>query len=129
MRTQELMDEFWPGPLTLVFQAKENVFPQELLAGSGKIGIRMSSDPLAQEICKEFGLPLTTTSANPSGKAPAHSVQELQKYFSDSKLLGGIVDGGDRNSKQVSTVLDVTSEPFKIIREGKISKSKLKGYI
>ena len=163
MRVQELMDQFWPGPLTLVFEAKENVFPQELLAGTGKIGIRMSSDPVAQELCKEFDLPLTTTSANPSGKVPARSVEEVQKYFDlghcesaeggrgnpatkwpllgvsapagsfhfahDDTRLAGIVDNGERNSKQVSTVLDVTSEPFKIIREGKISRAKLKGYL
>lgn len=129
MRAQELMDQYWPGPLTLIFETKENLFPDELLAGSGKIGIRMSSDPIAQQLCKEFGLPLTTTSANPSGKSPAQSVQDLQKYFSNSKLLGGMIEGGDRTSKQVSTVLDVTSEAFKIVREGKISKSKLKGYL
>ncbi len=129
MRAQELMDQFWPGPLTLVFEAKEKFFPEELLASTGKIGIRMSSDPLAQQLCKEFGLPLTTTSANPSGKAPATSVQEVQKYFSESKILNGMIDGGEKNSKQASTVLDVTSEPFKIIREGKITKSKLKGYL
>lgn len=128
MRVQELMDKFWPGPLTLVFQAKENVFPKELLAGTGKIGIRMSSDPVAQQLCKEFGLPITTTSANPSGQRPAHTVQEIQKYFGDS-TLNAVLDGGKRNSKTVSTVLDVSAEPFKIIREGKVSFTQLKGYL
>lgn len=128
MRAQELIDRFWPGPLTLVFEAQENVFPGDLLAGSGKIGIRMSSDPIAQELCKEFGLPLTTTSANPSGKLPAHSLEEVGLYFSKSSLKA-CIEGGKRQSKEVSTVLDVTSEPFKILRQGKISAPQLKGYL
>jgi len=116
MRAQELVDQYWPGPLTLVFQAKENVFSKELLAGTGKIGIRISNNPIALKLCQEFGLPITTTSANPSGKNPAHTTQEIQKYFSDSSLLSGLIDGGTRKSKEISTVLDVSSEPFKIRR-------------
>lgn len=129
MRVQELIDQFWPGPLTLVFQAKEDVFPQALLAGTGKIGIRVSSDPVALKLCQEFGLPITTTSANPSGKNPAQSAEEVHSYFLNSLPLKGCIDGGERKSRTVSTVLDISIEPFQIIREGKIRATQLKGYL
>lgn len=129
MRVQELIDQFWPGPLTLLFQAKENVFPQALLAGTGKIGIRVSSDPVALKLCQEFGLPITTTSANPSSKNPAQSAEEVHSYFLNSPLLKGCIDGGERKSRTVSTVLDISIEPFQIIREGKIRATQLKGYL
>jgi len=129
MRAQDLIDRFWPGPLTIVFEAKEKVFPEELLAGTGKIGIRISSDPVALKLCEEFGLPITTTSANPSGKTPAHSADEVLKVFADAPLLKGCIDGGKRQSKEVSSVLDISAEPFRLIREGKIRASQLKGYL
>ncbi len=120
-----LIQEFWPGPLTLVFEAKENIFSEELLAGTEKIGLRVSSDPFARKLCQEFGLPITSTSANPSGVSPARSAQEVQKYFPSSPLLKGIVDGGERVSLEVSTVLDVSAEPFKILRKGKITSAQI----
>ncbi len=129
MRTQELIDQYWPGPLTLVFEAKEKVFPEALLAGGNKIAIRVSSDPIASQLCKQFGLPITSTSANPSGKSPARSAEEVSDYFSKSTVLQGCIDGGKRQSKEVSTVLDICAEPFQLIREGKIRASKLKGFL
>ncbi len=129
MRAQALIDQFWPGPLTLIFEAKENIFPKELLSETGKIGVRVSSDPIALKLCQEFGLPITSTSANPSGKTPAHSAEEIRRYFLGSPLLKGCIDGGKRKSTKVSTVLDVSSEPFKILRKGKITSAQLKGYL
>lgn len=129
MRAQELIDQYWPGPLTLVFEAKEKVFPSELLAGTGKVALRVSSDPIAFQLCAEFGLPITSTSANPSGKKPAQSPEEVQTYFADLALCKACIDGGKRQSKEVSTVLDISAEPFRLIREGKIRASKLKGYL
>ena len=63
---RKLMDRFWPGPLTLVFKAASSVSPM-LTAGSGKIGIRLTSHPIAMELSKRLGGPLTATSANLSG--------------------------------------------------------------
>ena len=65
---RKLMDRFWPGPLTIVFRAASIVSPK-LTAGSGKIGIRLTSHPIAREISKRLGGPLTATSANLSGYA------------------------------------------------------------
>ncbi len=63
----KLMKSFWPGPLTIVFNAAENVSAL-LTAGSGKTGIRLSGHPVARLITRESGRPLTATSANLSGK-------------------------------------------------------------
>ena len=63
---KRLMAEFWPGPLTLVFMASPSVNPR-LTAGTGKIGVRISSNPIAQALAAGLGRPITATSANLSG--------------------------------------------------------------
>ncbi|MBL7685982.1 MAG: threonylcarbamoyl-AMP synthase [Deltaproteobacteria bacterium] len=116
---EDLMRRYWPGPLTLIFEVGDD-FPQKLHAGSRKVGFRISSHPQAQALVQALGLPMTTTSANPSGKKPAESVEELQNYFKDSPLIGPILDGGRLEPCEVSTVLDVSADPPRIIREGVI---------
>ena len=60
---ERLMETFWPGPLTIVFQA-DGRLPIELTAGTGKIGIRVPSDPVVQALLSAVRVPLTGTSAN-----------------------------------------------------------------
>ncbi len=136
--SKTLIENFWPGPLTLVFWVKEGVFPNELLGGGKKIALRVSSNPLAQKLVKGLGSPLTTTSANLSGDLPAHSAQEVQNCFDVQTLLSinlergqridkldGIVDGGALALSKGSTILDVTVDPPKLIREGEIPWNKI----
>ncbi len=122
---EKLIQKFWPGPLTLVFWAKEGCFPEELLAGTQKIALRISSHPLAQKLTKGFGLPLTTTSANRAGEIPARSAEELKKYFSN---IDGVVEGGELLPSKGSTILDVTCKSPKVLREGDILKIELQKY-
>ncbi len=63
-RTRRLIERFWPGGLTLVFHAKP-ILPDRLTAGTGKIGVRVSSHPVPREFAKAVGAPITGTSANP----------------------------------------------------------------
>jgi L-threonylcarbamoyladenylate synthase len=118
---EALMEKCWPGPLTLVFWAKEGL-PGGLLAGTGKIALRISSHPLARSLVHGLGLPLTTTSANRSGSPPARSAEEVRNAFQN---IEGIVDGGVLPPSRGSTILDVTVDPPKILREGEISREAL----
>jgi L-threonylcarbamoyladenylate synthase len=118
---ETLMDKYWPGPLTLIFWAKGGL-PTELLAGTGKIALRISSHPLARSLTQDLGLPLTTTSANRSGSLPARSVEEVRVYFQN---IEGVVDGGVLPPSKGSTILDATVDPPKILREGEISRKTL----
>ena len=119
---QSLMDRFWPGPLTLILPAKNNI-PAPLLNRTGGIGVRVSGHPLATRLARELGRPLTATSANPSGKEPARSIEEAMSYFSSRIEI--FLDGGRLNGKKGSTVVEILQGQLKIIREGEIHSREL----
>ena len=123
---QKLMDRFWPGPLTLVLPAREDL-PKPLLNASAGIAVRISSQPIATQLLKELGRPMTATSANPSGKEPARTLQETKRYFSGK--VNFFLDGGRLSSKSGSTVVEVVGAAIKIIREGDIAASELRSVV
>jgi L-threonylcarbamoyladenylate synthase len=118
----KLMRKFWPGPLTIVFNAKHNLNPL-LTAGTGKIGIRIPGNMFCLKLLKEARVPIVSTSANISGVQQDPSIQSLKKIFSEKVEL--IVDAGDLPLSMPSTVVDVTSELPVVVREGAIAKQKL----
>lgn len=119
---QLLMDHFWPGLLTLVFKASPQV-PKELTAGKGTIGIRLPGHPFTQNLLQELGQPLTAPSANISGEREPVTAQEVAKTLGDKLDL--IVDGGPAPGGKLSTVLDTTTDPPTLIREGAVSRGEL----
>jgi L-threonylcarbamoyladenylate synthase len=123
---KELMQRFWPGPLTLVLPARANI-PKPLLNTSGGIGVRISSQPIAMELVQTLGAPLTATSANPSGAEPARTLAEAINYFSDSVSV--FMEGGTLGSKTGSTVAEVRDNKLKIIREGEIRRTSLESVL
>ena len=112
-----LMKRFWPGPLTIVFRAAPSVSAR-LTANTGKIGVRISSHPIAALLARELGAPLTATSANLSGRKEAVSAAGVKESLGDLPDL--IIDGGETPGRPGSTILDVTVFPFRILREGAI---------
>jgi L-threonylcarbamoyladenylate synthase len=117
-----LIKKFWPGGLTLIFQAASNVSPL-LTAGTGKIGIRLSIHPVADALVKAIGIPITGTSANISGYPPCSTAYQAIESLSQTVDL--ILDGGSTEGKVGSTLLDVTVDPPQILRQGMISKSEI----
>ena len=116
------MQKFWPGALTIVFAASPAVLPR-LTAGTGKIGIRVSSHPVARLIAKGLAGPLTATSANLSGGPECSTADEVLRVFGDS--LDAVIDGGTTAGGLGSTILDVTVSPPLILREGVVSRSDI----
>ena len=119
---EKLMAHFWPGPLTLVLPARAEL-PRLLVNATGGIGVRISNQPIATELVRTLGRPLTATSANPSGQPGARTVAQAKTYF-----IGKIdifVDGGELISITGSTVAEVTRKNLKIIRAGEIAKREL----
>lgn len=114
-RVELLMRRFWPGPLTILF-AVNQTFPKSLVTNTGKIGVRVSSHPVAAALVSRVGRPLTTTSANLTGFPPSLHVRHVQKYF--GSRLACIIDGGECEPSRGSTVVDATDETMRIIREG-----------
>ncbi len=121
---EALMTRFWPGPLTLVFKASGRVHPG-LTAGAGKIGIRISSHPVAAALAETLGGPVTATSANLSGKKECSSAGDVLDQLGGR--LDGVIDGGLTAGGPGSTVLDVTCDPPRILRQGAISADRLHG--
>ncbi len=119
---EELMTRFWPGPLTIVFKAAPIVSPI-LTAGSGKIGIRLSSSEFCRQLLDICRIPITSTSANLSGEPNPNSVRRINRKVLDSVDL--IVDGGTLTSQTPSTVVDVTTGRIELVREGSISFKKI----
>ncbi len=112
-----LIRKFWPGPLTILFPASDK-FPRSLVTNTGKVGIRISSNPIASAIVRCFGQPITTTSANRSGFPPSLNVRHIQKYFGDR--IPCIIDGGECEPSRGSTVVDISAETMRIIRDGAV---------
>lgn len=119
---RKLMDAFWPGGLTLVFNASDEI-PRAITAGTGKVGIRISSHPVAAALVRAAGGVLTGTSANLSGKPSCRSAQEVVQQL--GARVDMILDGGITAGKSASTVLDVSEEPPRILREGMVSREQL----
>ncbi|HYQ86547.1 MAG TPA: L-threonylcarbamoyladenylate synthase [Bacteroidota bacterium] len=120
----ELMECFWPGPLTIVLGARRRIHAL-LTAGSGKVGVRMPDNEFCRRLMIESGVPLVSTSANISGKESSYGAMKSQ--------FGGLVDlfieAGPPVSDVPSTVVDVSEGRVKIVREGIISHDTLREFI
>ena len=124
---EKLMERFWPGALTLIF--KKNIsagIPDEVTAGKDTIGIRMPGDRAALGIIRAAGCPLAVPSANRSGARSAASAQDVIDDL-DGRI-DMIIDRGDCPIGVSSTILDVSSEDIKILREGTISTADIEKY-
>ncbi|RLI50885.1 MAG: threonylcarbamoyl-AMP synthase [Candidatus Thorarchaeota archaeon] len=119
---RKLIEKFWPGGLTLVFDAGPKILPL-LTAGTGKIGIRLSSHPVATALAQAIGAPITGTSANISGNPPCSSAGEVRRSLGGGVDL--ILDGGKTKGGVGSTVLDVTVDPPRILRQGMVSQDEI----
>ncbi|MDP2754240.1 MAG: L-threonylcarbamoyladenylate synthase [Nitrospirota bacterium] len=117
-----LMDRFWPGPLTLIFLAKENL-SEYITAGTHKVAVRIPGESFALYLAITASFPITATSANLSGTSPAQDAETVIRYFGDKIDL--IIDGGTTSGDLPSTIVDVTGDEIKLLREGMIKKELL----
>ena len=121
-----LAEKYWPGPLTMVLEDR-GVVPAMVTAGSGTLGGRCPDHPLTLAIIEKAGLPLAAPSANPSGKEPAKTAKEVLAWFDGE--IEGVVDGGPCAMGVASTVVDLTEEEPKILREGGIPAGELLAFL
>ncbi len=110
-----MTENFWPGPLTIIYYKKN--LPEE------KIGIRVPSNLIAQVLLKEVNSPMFLTSANMSGDKEAASAEEVADIFRDKIDL--VLNAGRPQFMKPSTIIDATYYPFKILREGVITNNDL----
>lgn len=117
-----LAEEFWPGPLTMVFKKSERI-PYRTTGGLESVAIRMPSNKIARELIKTAGVPIAAPSANSSGRpSPTKAAHVI--YDLDGKI-DMVIDGGEVDIGIESTIVDVTGEVPVILRPGFITEKML----
>ena len=117
-----LMEAFWPGPLTMVLPARENV-PKRTTANLDTVAIRCPASSLTREIIRAAGVPIAAPSANISGK-PSPTTAQHVLHDMDGKIEA-IVDGGPCSVGVESTIVDLTGDRPRLLRPGGITPEQL----
>ena len=117
-----IMNACWPGGVTLVCHAKETL-PPNLTAGTGKIGVRLPLHPVARHLVHFAGVPITGTSANPSGQPGCAEIGDIDAQV--RKRIDMILDAGRLKGGVGSTIVDVTVSPPVILREGMVPEARI----
>lgn len=112
----DLMNKYWPGALTIIFNKKDTV-SSKITSGFKTIAFRIPNCKISLDILKQTG-PLATTSVNISGEKPLNTFNEIEEYF--GKKIDYIVSENVLSSNVSSTIIDVTSNDIKVIRQGEI---------
>ncbi len=123
---RHLINKFLPGALTVICNTNYP-FPNQLVSSNGTVGFRVPGDQISRSIVSITGKPITTTSVNPAGKPPATSRMEVESYFEGQIPL--MLDIGAIPPSNGSTVIDLSATPFKILREGEISRQALADFL
>jgi L-threonylcarbamoyladenylate synthase len=97
---------YWPGPLTIVLPDRQG----------GTVAVRVPDSAFLQDLVRAVGFPLYSTSVNRAGTPPLRTVAEMRREFSGE--VDAMYDDGDQEPGPASTLLDITSIPFKILRQG-----------
>jgi L-threonylcarbamoyladenylate synthase len=118
-------NRFWPGPLTLIVEARPRL-SAKVTAGTRNIGLRWPSAGFATTLVGRLGLPITATSANRTGQPSAITASEVRDQFADG--LDALIDGGTLPARSGSTLLDLTSDPPLVLREGPVSFDNLAAF-
>ena len=118
---RRLADAFWPGPLTLVLPARDNIASE--LTGPDGVGIRVSPNPVARALSAGIGRPITATSANLSGAAPASTLESARAALGEKVKV--YLEGGNLTASAPSTVVAVSGNGWKMVRVGAISLSQI----
>ena len=120
-RARKLAQLFWPGPLTMVLQAREAL--PEILIPEGKVGVRSPKHHVCLKLLELCSGGLVGTSANLTGRPPATTAEEALSQLGDRVDL--IIDGGRVPVGVASTVVDLTMPRFSLLREGPVSREEI----
>jgi L-threonylcarbamoyladenylate synthase len=123
---RSLMQAFWPGALTVVVKAAPKI-PPVLRGTSGTVGLRMPAGVVARALLTAFAGPIIGTSANKSGGADPADARTVQKAIGGQVDL--ILDGGRVTLGVPSTVIDCTTQPARLLREGAVPRNLLREQI
>lgn len=118
--TQIIIDNFVPGPITLILKTKKDI-PYYLDLGTGFVGIRIPDDDFVLKLIDAVGVPLLVPSANISSEPPAKSDKEVYNYFKDSVY---IIEGACKSGVP-STIIKIDGNSIRMIREGTLTLKEI----
>lgn len=118
----QLIERFWPGPLTLILP-RRSVVPDLVTAGLETVAVRMSAHPVFTEIIREFGSPLAAPSANRFGRISPTTAEHVRAELDGRIPL--IVDGGPTVHGLESTIVAVRCGRMEILRQGPVTSEQL----
>ncbi len=121
----DLIDEFWPGGLTLVFRSSRSLV-WDLGETKGTVAVRMPLHPVALDLLKETG-PLAVSSANLAGSPPATTAAEAESQLGDAVAV--YLDSGPCPGDVASTIVDVTGPVPRLLRKGVITVERLRNIV
>lgn len=111
-----------PGPLTIILKKRPTV-SDVITGGNAKVGVRVPDHPECLALLRRTGA-LTTTSANLHGKPEPKTVEEIRGVFGDR--VGFYLDAGSSPVGRPSTIVDASVDPFRILRTGVLSESRIR---
>lgn len=120
---QILIDNFMPGPFTLILEKKENI-PDIVSAGLSYVGVRIPDNEIIKKIIEKSGVPMVGPSANISGKLSGTNVQDIKEELENK--VSAIIDGGQSNIGLESTIVKVIDGVPIILRPGKVTLEDIK---
>lgn len=123
---QVLAEAYWPGPLTLIVWRAEGL-PPRLTAGNATVAVRVPDHPVPRELAQRLGRPITGTSANISGAPDPKSLDELRRQVGER--VHCVVSAGPVPAGTASTIVDLTGDAPKLIREGAIPFAEIAGIL
>ncbi|MGA7525421.1 MAG: L-threonylcarbamoyladenylate synthase [Acidobacteriaceae bacterium] len=120
---ERLIEEFWPGPLTLLLPRSEQV-PAAVTAGLMRVGVRMPAHPVTEALLRAAGVPVAAPSANRFGRTSATTAEHVAEDLNER--IDAILDGGETTHGVESTVVDVRESSCVVYRPGVISLEQLR---
>jgi len=118
-KQKKILNAFLPGPLTFILKKKDNI-PSSLTAGLDKIGIRIPDSNFTTMLSNYLSVPYTITSANLSGMGSAYTIGDITSQFGEDlhKIFSAVVESNEKLLGKISTIIDISEDKPKIIREG-----------
>ena len=118
-KQESFLKKVWPGKVTVILKRKPNCgLSKKIFANKKVIGLRISSSKLINELVKKINKPLTTTSANISGKPASIKIKEVLEQFENQKVKPDlIIDAGNLSKNKPSKLVDLTTDKIKILRK------------
>jgi len=114
---EKLIKEYWPGPLTLILDAKQSDLAEGVIAPDNSIAVRISNHPAATQLSQTIGKPFVSTSANASGNDTCYDVSRIKEQIDTTDIH--MIDVGPLPKNIPSTIADIRKK-LKVIRYGSV---------